>query len=320
VETLTKLIDKTYEHSLENITALKREIIAAKSAANESQQTLIAGIVAAIAEQSAEKTNHEKGKQGEELVYEDLNMIDAAEITDTSKVGFAGDMQVKYNNLHALVEVKNHKSIKSTDVAAFTELVQKSKCNSGIFVSIRSSIPMKSNLHFDIIGKKCVCYVRRDSQATVQLALKALDMFMKLMKEHTEYKESQVNDSEVTMKEIGNVISAAFGAFEQMESMRAASVNAMQILRDNHALIKFRLENMTAEFGGLIRKYPTLKTTATPQLMKFTTNEIEKYSKLSASKRKKEHEVLKILHKTDPNYLTIRGGLQELDRLAEDSD
>lgn len=112
-------------------------------------------------------TNQQKGKLGEESVYEAIRndrRFSSAEIMDTSGQAEFGDLNVRWRGLHCLIEIKNKAKITLEDLDKFARDMKTGKArnvNCGIFFTLRTDdIPGKTKepIHVENIAGMPVIY------------------------------------------------------------------------------------------------------------------------------------------------------------------
>ncbi len=262
------------------------------------------------------KKNSVKGKEGENIVEDALREISSISYKDTSRDGNSGDFQFEYKNLSAMIEVKNHETIKTADVEIFLEtLGMHENLNSGIFVSIYSTIPHKGNIYYEYINRKVVAYVNL-STVKLEQVVKGLSFFRQLILAHEEYKKSTISDRDEIIACAAAAISDTFSELSQLEKIYTANANCIETLSASNRDLQMRISGISEKYTTLMRIHKVLDKKKV--IVEFTEREVKKYMDLSAKERRSKTAILRAWKKSGNNeYFSAGGGFLELLRRAE---
>jgi hypothetical protein len=262
------------------------------------------------------KKNSVKGKEGENIVEDALREISSISYKDTSRDGNSGDFQFEYKNLSAMIEVKNHETIKTADVEIFLEtLGAHENLNSGIFVSIYSTIPHKGNIYYEYINRKVVAYVNL-STVKLEQVVKGLSFFRQLILAHEEYKKSTISDRDEIIACAAAAISDTFSELSQLEKIYTANANCIETLSASNRDLQMRISGISEKYTALMRIHKVLDKKKV--IVEFTEREVKKYMDLSAKERRSKTAILRAWKKSGNNeYFSAGGGFLELLRRAE---
>jgi hypothetical protein len=262
------------------------------------------------------KKNSVKGKEGENIVEDALREISSISYKDTSRDGNSGDFQFEYKNLAAMIEVKNHETIKTADVEIFLEtLGLHENLNSGIFVSIYSTIPHKGNIYYEYINRKVVAYVNL-STVKLEQVVKGLSFFRQLILAHEEYKKSTISDRDEIIACAAAAISDTFSELSQLEKIYTANANCIETLSASNRDLQMRISGISEKYTTLMRIHKVLDKKKV--IVEFTEREVKKYMDLSAKERRSKTAILRAWKKSGNNeYFSAGGGFLELLRRAD---
>lgn len=263
-----------------------------------------------------DKKNSVKGKEGENIVESALREISSISYKDTSRDGNSGDFQFEYKNLATMVEVKNHETIKTSDVKIFLETLDSlENINSGIFVSIYSTIPHKGNIYYEYINRKVVAYVNL-STTKLEQVVKGLSFFRELILTHEKYKESTISDRDEIIASAAEAISDTFSELSHLEKIYAANVKCIETLSASNRDLKMRIDGISEKYVSLMRIHKVLDKKKV--IVEFTEREVKKYADLSAKERRSKTAILRAWKKSGNNeYFSAGGGFLELLRRSE---
>lgn len=176
----------------------------------------------------------EKGKLGEEYVYEILSK--EYKMKDTSKSAHAGDLQLKTEHGHILVEVKNYaNTIPKHQVDKFlNDLKHNNRIKAGLFISLYAKIVgIPQKIYFEehlVRGRKIpILYVCTNVESIITLMVDILVNQLKLKQQYHSnaelivYKLKQLDDDL-------NILSQVHSKLEELNKSVQHSLNNIQEL------------------------------------------------------------------------------------------
>lgn len=325
--TQMKILEENYTRKLENEIALIKVEEAEEIKVQTRETKLIDSCVErmgriiepVISEIQKKKTNYEKGVAGEEEIMRCLSLISGIEVLDTSRRGSSGDIQFSYKELSCLVEVKNHEHCAKSHLDTFVSTVLKSSLNAGLFVSIRSTIPRKGDVHFEIVDNRVLAYVNYSVISNLEFIVRAMNTIRYITNEHKARADSALGENSTLVGSIGTVISRFHCDYTYLLKMHESNSSAISTLSINNRDLKARIDGMNDELEKLLRAHIVLQTDT--KLPTFTAQEVEIFSKLTGTGRRNRDAVMRALHKTgNDTWFDERGGIPELRRLRDISE
>lgn len=142
----------------------------------------------------------ERGIEGETSVLEYLGRtFTEGELENTTKRGSYGDIHYKYQGVEMLLEVKNKDSISLDDISKFKRDLLETKCEGGIFVSVKRGVKIPCHSIYDIewIGEGVpVMYLTNFEvcESMVYTAVKTIHYYVKHCKKREDESEKKVED------------------------------------------------------------------------------------------------------------------------------
>jgi hypothetical protein len=130
-------------------------------------------------------SNTEKGRVGENMVTGYLGTIPGTKMSDKSDVAMCSDIWLEYGNTNILIECKNVKVVKKSEIDKFYRDVRMNSVDGAIFVSIISNvkIPHKHAFDVEILDGKTPCIFITGFENN-QFVLYAAMQWLKLYKEN----------------------------------------------------------------------------------------------------------------------------------------
>jgi hypothetical protein len=130
-------------------------------------------------------SNTEKGRVGENMVTAFLGTIPGTKISDKSDVAMCSDIWLEYGNTNILIECKNVKAVKKSEIDKFYRDVRMNSVDGAIFISIISNvkIPHKHAFDVEILDGKTPCIFITGFENN-QFVLYAAMQWLKLFKEN----------------------------------------------------------------------------------------------------------------------------------------
>jgi hypothetical protein len=125
-----------------------------------------------------------KGQAGEKITLQELNRrFPQAEIEDTHKLTGRGDFIMKENGFIMLIETKNYtKNVTKPEIDKFyRDMKTNSDVQCGLFVSLKSGICNREDLHLEVIDEKPIIFIHNalENIENIDLAIRIFKLILK---------------------------------------------------------------------------------------------------------------------------------------------
>lgn len=102
-------------------------------------------------EKSKNMKTVELGIEGEQTVMDYIGQtFSEGKLQDTTKKGGYGDIHFSYKDVNMLLEVKNKDNITLDDLSKFKRDILETKCNGGIFISVKTGVNIPCHTNYDV--------------------------------------------------------------------------------------------------------------------------------------------------------------------------